>query len=178
MEIRPYPDPALREPCAPVTAFDQALADLAREMIQTMHSSTGLGLAAPQVGVSTRMVVVAPDDKAGREAVLINPELVHTEGWDESDEGCLSFPGIYVKIGRFTRVRVKYQDVRGESHEMEAEGLLARAVQHELDHLDGRLLVDRMSSIQRLAQRRRLRELQDRYERRTQRAETGSRAAR
>lgn len=177
MEVRSYPDPVLRVKAAPVTAFDQALADLVQEMTRTMHEANGLGLAAPQVGVSTRIAIVSPDSEAGHEAVLVNPEITETDGWVESEEGCLSFPGVYVKIGRFARVRVKHQDVRGEVHEMEAESLLARAVQHELDHLDGRLLMDRMSSVQRLAQRRRLRELQDRYERRTSRAGAGSSVA-
>lgn len=165
MEVRHYPDPVLRTKTEAVDSFDGSLADLAQEMIATMRSANGLGLAAPQVGISQRFAIVSTGTEPGRETVLVNPELVHSEGWEDAEEGCLSLPGIYVKIGRFTRVRVRYHDLRGEAREMEAEGLAARAVQHELDHLDGRLLVDRMSAVQRLTHRRRLRELQDRYER-------------
>jgi peptide deformylase len=167
MDVVKYPDPVLRAATAPVTVFDQALADLAAEMIRTMHAAVGLGLAATQVGRTERIVIVAADDKPGRETVLVNPQIVESQGWEEGEEGCLSFPGIYIKVGRFAKVRVRYQDVAGRPQALDAEGLLARAVQHELDHLDGRLLLDRMSAIQRMGQRRRLRELVDRYERRT-----------
>jgi peptide deformylase len=166
MEVVKYPDPVLRERTREVSVFDQALSDLAAEMIRTMHEAVGLGLAATQVGRTERLAIVAPDDKAGHEKVLVNPEIVKSEGWEESEEGCLSFPGIYIKVGRFTRVQVRYRDVAGQPAELTAEGVLARAVQHELDHLDGRLLLDRMSPIQRVAQRRRLHELVDRWERR------------
>ena len=165
MEVRQYPDPVLRAGTEVVDRFDPSLADLAQEMIVTMRSGNGLGLAAPQVGLARRLAIVATDTEPGHETVLVNPEIVSSEGWEEAEEGCLSFPGIYVKIGRFTRVRVRYHNLKGGVCEMEAAGLVARAVQHELDHLEGRLLVDRMSAVQRLTHRRRLRELQDRYER-------------
>jgi peptide deformylase len=167
MEVRKYPDPVLRVRTEKVQAFDQGLSELVAEMIRTMHAAVGLGLAATQVGRTERLAIVSPDDKPGHETALINPEIVESQEWEEAEEGCLSFPGIYIKVGRFIRVRIKYQNVAGTACEMTAEGLLARAVQHELDHLDGRLLLDRMSPVQRLAQRRRLRELVDRYERRT-----------
>jgi peptide deformylase len=165
MEVRKYPDPVLRVRTEKVQTFDLGLSLRVAEMIRTMHEASGLGLASTQVGLAERLAIVSPDDKPGHETALINPEIVESEGWEESEEGCLSFPGIYIKVGRFTRVRVKYQNVAGAACEMTAEDLLARAVQHELDHLDGRLLLDRMSPVQRLAQRRRLRELVDRYER-------------
>lgn len=174
MRIRLYPDPVLRERSVRVEAFDEDLARLAAEMTRLMLENRGLGLAAPQVGVLKRLVVVSPDGEPGREAVLINPEIIHSEGSERADEGCLSFPGIYVKVNRHARVVVRYQDVAGEAHEMEAEGLLARAIEHEVDHLDGWLLVDRMSQVQRMANRRRLRELTIRYERRLVQAETRS----
>jgi len=170
VELRQYPDPVLRRETEPVEAFDAALAALAEEMVRTMHASAGLGLASTQVGFSKRIAIVAPDDKPGHEVVLVNPELVQTSGWEEAEEGCLSFPGIYIKIGRFTRLRVRYQDVLGKTRELDAEGVLARAVQHELDHLDGRLLVDRMSGVQRVTHRRRLKELEERYERKASQA--------
>jgi peptide deformylase len=166
MLVHYYPDPVLREGTVPVEVFDQELAELAREMIEAMHASQGLGLAGPQVGSSRRIVIVSPDGQPGREIALVNPELIRTEGWEEAEEGCLSFPGIYVKIGRFTHVSVRYRNLKGQSEELSAEGLLARVIQHELDHLVGRLLVDRMSPVQRMAQRRNLRELERRHERR------------
>jgi peptide deformylase len=165
MDVRQYPDPVLRAKTAEVTQFDQALADLAKQMITTMHAANGLGLAAPQVGVSRRIAIVAGDGEPGHETVLVNPQIVESEGWEEAEEGCLSFPGIYIKMGRFARVFVRYHDLKGGVCEMGARGLAARAVQHEVDHLDGRLLVDRMSTVQRMAHRRRLRELEERYRR-------------
>ena len=170
MELRQYPDPVLRQQTEAVDTFDQALAALAQEMIVTMHACSGLGLAGTQVGLAKRIAIVAPDDKPGHEAVLVNPELVQQSGWEESDEGCLSLPGIYIRVGRFTRLRVRYQDLQGKTREMDAEGILARAIQHELDHLDGRLIVDRMSSVQRMTHRRRLKELEERYERKVSQA--------
>jgi len=174
VEVKLYPDPLLREVAKPVEGFDKALADFAAEIIRTMRAGNGLGLAAPQVGVAKRLVIVSPDGQPGHETVMVNPEILATEGWVEAEEGCLSFPGVYVRIGRFSRVVARYQDVTGQAHELQAEGLLARAVQHEIDHLDGRLLVDRMSTVQRMAQRRRLRELQRRYEHQFERAEAGT----
>jgi len=170
MELRLFPDPILRERSEPVEVFDEALAALAREMTRLMREKGGLGLAGPQVGTLERIVVVAPDAEPERETVLVNPEIVETAGWEEADEGCLSFPGIYVKLGRFARIVVRYQDPSGRPQHLKAEGLLARAVQHELDHLEGRLLVDRMSPVQRMAQRRRLRDLATRYQRRIDQA--------
>jgi len=172
MELRFYPDPVLRETTEPVTVFDDALADLARGMVEIMRANQGLGLAGPQVAVARSLVVVSPDGEPGHETVMVNPEIVESEGWQVGEEGCLSFPGIFVKIRRFHRVRVRYQDVTGQVHEVETEGLLSRAVQHECDHLQGRLLVDRMTPVQRMAQRRRLRDLKARYARRTAGAET------
>jgi len=166
VEIRLYPEPVLRERARPVERFDEALADLAAGMARAMIENHGLGLAAPQVGVLERLIIVSQDGQEGHEVVFVNPEILQTDGWQEGEEGCLSFPGIFVKVGRFDRVRVRYQDLAGLPAEMEAEGLLARAVQHEMEHLDGRLLVDRMTPVQRMAQRRRLRELVERHERR------------
>lgn len=167
MELRQYPDPVLRQQTETIDTFDDALVGLAQEMIVTMHACSGLGLAATQVGLTKRIAIVASDDKPGHEVALVNPEIVQTSGWEEAEEGCLSFPGVYVRVGRFMRVRIRYQDLRGKTCEMDAEGILARAIQHELDHLDGRLLVDRMSAVQRMTHRHRLKELEERFERRT-----------
>lgn len=178
MELRYYPDPVLRERPPKVQHFDDTLAHLVRDMIKIMNDAGGLGLAGPQVALAKCIVIVSPDGQPGNEIVLVNPEIAESQGWEVAEEGCLSFPGIYVNIGRFHRVRVRYRDTKGEVREMEADGLLARAIQHELDHLDGRLLVDRMSPVQHVAQRRRLRELKSRYECRTSRAQAGSETAR
>jgi len=172
MVLRFYPDPVLRKPAEAITVFDETVAELARQMVEIMHANRGLGLAGPQVGVSRRIVIVSPDGQPGSEIVAINPEIIESDGEQVGEEGCLSFPGIFVKIRRFHRVRLRYQDVTGRGSEIEAEGLLARAVQHECDHLQGRLLVDRMSSVQKMAHRRRLRELRDRF----QRQEAGAKA--
>ncbi|MBL7139286.1 MAG: peptide deformylase [Planctomycetes bacterium] len=174
MGLHLYPDPVLRKPTEAVTAFDDHLADLARRMVETMHANNGLGLAGPQVGVGRSIVIVSHDGRPGAEVVMVNPEIVESDGTQVSEEGCLSFPAIFVKIRRFERIRVRYQDVTGQRSEIEAEGLFSRAIQHECDHLQGRLLVDRMSAVQRMAQRRRLRELKDRY----QRQEAGAEAVR
>jgi len=178
MEVRCYPDPVLRQRTRPVEEFGDALANLARDMVKTMNEANGLGLAGPQVAVSLSIVAASLDTQPGNAVVLVNPEILQTDGWEVGEEGCLSFRGIYVNIGRFHCIRVRYSDTKGEPQELEAKGLLARAIQHELDHLDGRLLVDRMSAVQRMAQRRRLRELKDRYEHRLSQSRTGSEAAR
>ena len=178
MEIHTYPDPVLKKPAEKVRDFGSALAALAEGMVRTMLDANGLGLAAPQVGASVRVAVVSPDGVPGNETVMVNPEIVFSDGWMEADEGCLSFPGVYARIGRFLRVKARYHDLHGLVREMEAEGLLARAIQHELDHLDGRLLVDRMSEVQRATHRRRLQELQQRHHDRAAQAEAGQELAR
>jgi len=172
MELRIYPDPVLRKATEPVDAFDGDLKAVAEEMVETMWAHNGLGLAGPQVGLGQSIAIVSPDGEPGNEIVLVNPEIVETDGWQAGDEGCLSFPGIFVKIRRSKWIRVRYRDVTGQESEREAEGLLARAIQHECDHLAGRLIIDRMSPVQRMAERRRLRELKDRYARQTAGAET------
>jgi len=172
MELRFYPDPVLRETTDPVAVFDDALADLAHGMVEIMHANQGLGLAGPQVAVTRSIVVVSPDGEPGHEIVMVNPQIVESEGWQLGEEGCLSFPGLFVKLRRFNRVRARYQDVTGRTHEIEVESLLSRAIQHECDHLQGRLLVDRMSPVQRMSHRRLLRELKDRYARSSAGAET------
>jgi len=172
MELRIYPDPVLREPTQPVTVFDGDLSALAQDMVDTMWANNGLGLAGPQVGLGLSLAIVSPDGDAGHEITMVNPEIVKTEGWQTGEEGCLSFPGIFAKIRRSNHIQVRYQDLTGTVYEMEADGLLARAIQHECDHLRGRLLVDRMSPVQRMAERRRLRELKNRYARQAAGAES------
>ncbi|MHB2025914.1 MAG: peptide deformylase [Elusimicrobiota bacterium] len=121
------------------------LPGLLRDMWATMRKANGVGLAAPQIGINTRIAVidVHPDGKS-RKLVLINPQIVETSGELHEEEGCLSVPGVYAKVVRAAKVRIRAIDARGESYEMSGEGLLARAFQHEIDHLDGKLFLDRL----------------------------------
>ncbi|NUQ35436.1 MAG: peptide deformylase [Planctomycetaceae bacterium] len=145
LQIRHYPDPVLMRPSAPVTEFDPALVRFVEDMFETMYIEEGVGLAAPQVGVNKRIFVVncAFEEKgAEAEIALINPVIVEARDEQTGKEGCLSFPQIFADVTRANVIRIKYQDVKGNWHEAVGEGLLARAFQHELDHLDGKVFVD------------------------------------
>jgi peptide deformylase len=161
-EVVKYPDPVLAKKGAPVTEFGPELAQFVDEMWASMYAAHGIGLAAPQVGVSKRITVIdvsfkeRPDDKL----VLINPEIIEREGKQFEEEGCLSLPEIREKVQRAARVKVRAQDVNGEFFEAEGEELLARAMQHEIDHLDGVLFIDRLSPLKRDLVKRRIRKLQ------------------
>lgn len=147
-----YPDKRLRIPGVPVEVFDSELATLVENMAETMYSAPGVGLAAPQVGISLRLFII---DVATREEdpselrVFINPELSEFEGKVRFEEGCLSFPGIHEEVARAERIAVRAQDVEGTPFQLEAEGLLAIAIQHETDHLDGKLMVDHLGMLRR-----------------------------
>ena len=160
-EIRLYPDPVLREPCTEVTRFDAELRQLAEDMVETMHAAPGVGLAAPQVGISQRLAVVdtsvGEDESALR--VLVNPRIVEERGKQFDFEGCLSIPGLSEKVHRPIRVRVFAQDLEGRELELEAEDFEARAICHELDHLDGVLFIDRVRGLRRDRMRRKLKRL-------------------
>lgn len=146
LPIREFPEAVLRRKAAPVTTIDDALQRLIDDMIQTMYAAPGIGLAAPQVGISLQLFVV--DVTSGREAhglmTFINPEIINTEGRGQEDEGCLSLPGVYGPTPRATHVVLRGMNRTGEVVEVEAEGLLARAFQHETDHLQGTLFFNRM----------------------------------
>jgi peptide deformylase len=148
-EIVKYPDPVLAKRGAPVTVFDDKLKTLVEEMFESMYAAQGIGLAAPQIGLSQRLTVIDtsfkknPDDKI----VLINPEIVEREGEQYEEEGCLSLPDIRDKVKRAAKVKVRAQNVEGKWFEAEGEELLARAFQHEIDHLDGVLFIDRLSRL-------------------------------
>lgn len=162
LPIRIYPDPVLREVCPRVTDFGGApLRKLARDMVETMHTAPGVGLAAPQVGLTVRLAVV--DLTVGKEPeelrVLVNPEVLEPEGKEVEEEGCLSIPGLLDKVERPARVRVRAQDLDGTPFEFAAEGWLARAVCHEVDHLDGVLFTDRLRGLRRERAKRQLRRL-------------------
>jgi peptide deformylase len=161
LAIRLYPDPVLRAPGRPVSRFDAELDKLVSDMIETMHAAPGVGLAAPQVGVGLRLAVV--DLSVGKDAqqlyVLINPELVEKAGSDLDVEGCLSLPGITDKVERPERVRVRALDRRGNPFELPAEGFLARAVCHEIDHLHGILFTDHLRGLRKERIKRQLKRL-------------------
>lgn len=163
MKVVCYPSDVLRQKADKVTEFDESLRQTARDMIETMYNANGVGLAAQQVGLTIRMAVLNCDGEPGDERVLVNPEIVDSSGKLTSEEGCLSFPGIFTRIQRPAQIKVRYQDLDGNEQTFEADGLLARAVQHELDHLDGILLCDRMSRVQQMASRRALKMLEARH---------------
>jgi peptide deformylase len=161
LPIRIYPDPVLRERAAEVERFDAELARLVADMIETTVAAPGVGLAAPQVGVGRRVAVV--DLSVGKDPgalyVLVNPRIAEHEGLASDVEGCLSLPGITDKVDRPERVRVEALDAAGNPFDLEAEGWLARAICHEIDHLDGILFVDRLRGLRKERVRRQLRRL-------------------
>jgi len=146
-----FPDPVLRKRAEPVQEITPEILSLVEDMVETMYETVGVGLAAPQVGVLLRVVVVDTSMGTHPEAllVMINPEVIGLEGKQVAQEGCLSAPGVADDLERAERVRVRYLDRQGKSCELEAEGLLARAIQHEVDHLDGHLYWDRLSKVKR-----------------------------
>jgi peptide deformylase len=151
-EIRKYPDPVLRNKTSRVERVDSALDRLIEDMVETMHAAPGVGLAANQVGVSLQLAVIDLSSRENEEQrhpliVIINPEILSMEGSVIEEEGCLSIPDYAEKVKRAARVRVRAQDRSGNPFEIEAEGLLAKALQHEIDHLNGLLFVDRLSSL-------------------------------
>ncbi len=161
LKIRLIPDPVLRQEAAPVEQFDAKLQQLTADMIETMHAAPGVGLAAPQIGVSARVAVVDVSVGEDPEAllVLINPEILERSGIESDVEGCLSIPEITEKVNRSTWLRVKAQDLDGAGFEFEAEDFTARAIQHEIDHLDGILFIDRLRGLRRERVRRQVKKL-------------------
>ena len=151
LTILEHPDPRLREKAQPVSAFDDALSTLIDDMFETMYDAPGVGLAANQVGVSLRVAVMdcAPSDEARQPMVMINPEVVEASDRQIMEEGCLSLPETADKVPRFNHLKLRALDRDGQPYELEAEGLLAQAIQHEIDHLDGKLYIDYLSSLKR-----------------------------
>lgn len=146
LSIRVFPDPVLKMPTTPVETFDADLAAFIEKMRIAMEIHDGVGLAAPQVGVSKKIALVARDDML---YVLINPRLLEQEGEQNGEEGCLSFPGIYANVKRPNRAKVAAQDLTGQERIYEVEGFLARAFLHEMDHLDGKLFIEYLSNLKR-----------------------------
>ncbi len=164
LSIVKYPEPILRASCKRIDRIDGDHRELAEKMFQIMYAARGVGLAAPQVGVGIRLFVANPTGQPGQdEGVYVNPEIVYHNGTEVGDEGCLSLPGVACKIRRHTHVRVRAQDLEGLVFEATGGGLLARVFQHEMDHLNGILVVDKMSLVARLSNRRALKELEEAY---------------
>jgi peptide deformylase len=159
-----YPDPRLRKSSEQVTTFDQSLKDLAARMLELMRAARGVGLAAPQVGENVRLFVMNPTGEEGDDHVYVNPILVDAEGEEEGEEGCLSLPGVNAKIWRSKKLKLQAQDLGGNPIEEAADGYVARIWQHETDHLNGTMIIDRMGPVARLASRRILRELQQKWD--------------
>jgi peptide deformylase len=156
LAILEYPDPRLRKKAAAVTVVDDAMRQLADNMLETMYAAKGVGLAATQVDVHLRLIVLDVSEERDQPLVLFNPELLKLEGSGPGEEGCLSLPGIYDKLTRATFVRVRALGRDGTPFEMDADGLLAICIQHEMDHLEGKLFVDYLSELKRQLIRRRL----------------------
>ena len=161
LEIIKYGDPILRKVTSRVIKFDKSLRKLIEDMFETMYANEGIGLAAPQIGVSKRVLVMDvdyaskryKDEKTGKEEfnynpiVLVNPVIIQHEGEMDSYEGCLSFPNVFFKVKRFQKVIIRYQDILGKERKLESTGdLQCRCLQHEVDHLDGKLMVDKPAS--------------------------------
>jgi len=167
-EIRIYPDEVLKQKAERVEEFNAELKKLVDDMFETMYKRGGVGLAANQVGVLKRVFVL--DLKAGSHGdggeryVFVNPEIIHSEGEVVHQEGCLSLPGLWKKVKRAKRIVVRAQDLEGKEFEIEAEGLLSRAIQHEIDHLNGICFVDRLSPLQRRLALEKYKKLKKRYE--------------
>jgi peptide deformylase len=147
LPILRFPDPRLKKLAMPVVTIDQSLRRLVADMAETMYEAPGIGLAATQVDVHKRLVVIDISEEKNDLRVFINPEIDVLEGVQIGEEGCLSVPGIYDKVERAERVKVHYLDLDGQPQTLEAEGLLAVCIQHELDHLNGKVFVDHLSQL-------------------------------
>ncbi|HXY62261.1 MAG TPA: peptide deformylase [Nitrospirota bacterium] len=163
-EIRTYPDPVLRNKTARVEKIDKSLDQLIEDMVATMHAAPGVGLAANQIGVALQLAVIDLSSRENEEQrhpllVIINPEILSMDGSITEEEGCLSIPDYVEKVKRAARVKVRAQDRTGKLFQIEAEGLLAKALQHEIDHLNGKLFVDHLSPLKKNIFKRRYKKM-------------------
>jgi peptide deformylase len=156
LQILEFPDPRLRTRAQPVTQVDTGLRKLVDDMFETMYAAPGIGLAATQVNIAKRLLVIDISEKREQPLVFINPEILAREGVEETEEGCLSVPGVFDKVTRAETIRVRALDRDGTQFEMAADGLLAVCIQHEIDHLDGKLFVDYLSELKRTRIRKKL----------------------
>lgn len=165
MYLRVYPDPVLRKKTQPVAHFDEEFKNLVTDLVRLMDEHDGVGFAAPQAGVSLKLAVVFYQ---GELHVLANPTILSSEGEQDGEEGCLSFPGIFGEVRRPMKVLIRHQDIDGNERETVGEGLLARAFLHEMDHLEGKLLIDSFSPLKRNMAKKKL--LKENRERKAERA--------
>ena len=163
LEIIHYPDPRLTEVSAPLAEVDGAVTALVDRMFELMFEGKGVGLAAPQVGLTVRLFITSPTFDPADRHVYINPQIIATEGTVESEEGCLSVPGVNCRIKRSAVITVRAMGLDGEMFEETVDDLAARVIQHENDHLDGLTLVNRMGTVARMANRRQLKELETEF---------------
>jgi peptide deformylase len=156
LQILEYPDPRLRTKAKLVEVFDSALAELAESMFETMYAAPGVGLAATQVDVHKRLIVMDVSEGKTEPRVFCNPEILTLDGVEVSEEGCLSVPGVFDEVERAATIRARAQDVTGKSFEVDLDGLAAVCLQHEMDHLEGKLFVDYLSDLKRERIRKKL----------------------
>jgi len=156
LPILEFPDPRLRTRAQPVDQVDASVRKLIDDMFETMYAAPGIGLAATQVNVHKRLLVIDISEKRNERLALINPEIASHSGMEETEEGCLSVPGIYEKVKRAEQIRVRALDRDGKQIEFDADGLLAVCIQHEMDHLEGKLFVDYLSDLKRTRIRKKL----------------------
>jgi len=156
LNILHYPDPRLRTKAQPVKEVDEAIRRQIRDMFETMYAAPGIGLAATQVDFHQRLIVIDISEDKSQPLALINPEILSMEGEQTYDEGCLSVPGFYEAVDRAAKIRVRALDQDGKQYEMDAEGLLAVCIQHEMDHLEGKLFVDYLTEMKRQRIRKKL----------------------
>jgi peptide deformylase len=156
LDILCFPDPRLRDKALPVNNVDEDVRRLVDDMLETMYAAPGIGLAATQVGVAKRVIVIDISEGKDQPQCLINPQIVHKDGEEEMEEGCLSVPGFFELVTRAEHILVRALDRHGEAFELETSGLLAVCIQHEIDHLEGKLFVDYISSLKRQRIRRKL----------------------
>jgi len=147
LNILRYPDARLHKCAAPVTVFDEGLKKLVRDMMETMYAAPGIGLAATQVDIHKQVIVIDVSERRDSLVVLVNPQIVDTSGESDIEEGCLSVPGVYDIVQRAERVRVRAYDQNGNPFTLEAQGLLAVCIQHEMDHLKGKVFVEYLSQL-------------------------------
>ena len=156
LDILRFPDTRLRNVAKPVAAVDDSVRQLIEDMFETMYDAPGIGLAAIQVNEPRRVIVIDTSEDRSQPLALVNPEILERHGVEEMDEGCLSVPGVYETVQRADKIRVRALDRDGQAFEMDADGLLAVCIQHEIDHLDGKLFVDYLSNLKRQRIRKKL----------------------
>jgi peptide deformylase len=149
LQVLYHPDPRLRIKAAPLAVVDDGVRRLAADMMETMYAAPGIGLAATQVNVHRRLLVVDVSETHDQPLCLINPILLQKDGVERMEEGCLSVPGVFEEVERAERIRVRFQDLEGHTREEDADGLLAVCIQHEMDHLEGKLFLDYLSPLKR-----------------------------